>query len=386
MKLEKTMKKMWIAKGKCTGCGACENACIKNAIEMKSDECGFIYPEISADKCVNCGFCEKVCNARIEINRNNSTEPSTFAAWSKNADTRFTSTSGGIFTELAKSILDKGGYVAGALYNSENMVEHSLVNDTEGLDKLKQSKYIQSNAKLIYKQVKEKLQDGKIVAFCGAPCQVAALYAYLCKDYDNLITFDFICRGMNSPKAFKSWLFEFEKQKDSKVSRVWFKYKEDGWKKSPKCIRIDFADKSYTVIKGDDNFFMSGYLDYNLYIRPSCSNCDFKGVPRISDVTLADFWGVNSSVDDDKGTSMVLCNSDKGKLLFDEIKPNIEFHERSFKEIFAGNLCFSSSVKINEKSFEFLKSLDTEPFSVAFKKYAKKPLLLKIKNTGRMKK
>lgn len=108
--MRKTMKKMWIAKEKCTGCGACENACSKNAIEMKSDECGFIYPEISADKCVNCGLCEKVCNARPRIKRNNSIEPSTFAAWSKNADTRFTSTSGGIFTELAKSILDKGGY------------------------------------------------------------------------------------------------------------------------------------------------------------------------------------------------------------------------------------------------------------------------------------
>ena len=106
------------------------------------------------------------------------------------------------------------------------MVEHSLVNDVESLDKLKQSKYIQSNAKLIYKQVKEKLQDGKMVAFCGAPCQVAALYAYVGKDYDNLITFDFICRGMNSPKAFKAWLSEIEKQKESKVSRIWFKYKE----------------------------------------------------------------------------------------------------------------------------------------------------------------
>lgn len=374
------MKKMWIAKDKCTGCGACENACPKNAIEMKSDECGFIYPEINADKCVNCGICEKVCNARLEIKRNNSIEPSTFAAWSKDTETRFTSTSGGVFTELAKSILDKGGYVAGALYNAENMVEHSLVNDIEGLDKLKQSKYIQSNAKLIYKQVKEKLLDGKKVAFCGAPCQVSALYAYLGKDYDNLITFDFICRGMNSPKAFKAWFSEIERQKDSKISRVWFKYKEDGWKKSPRCIRIDFTNKTYTVIKGDDNLFMSGYLNYNLYIRPSCSNCDFKGVPRISDVTLADFWGVHPTFDDDKGTSMVLCNSSKGKAIFEEIKQNINYNERCFKEILNGNQCFSSSVWINKKSSVFLKALDKESFSFAFKKYTKKPVLLIIKS------
>ncbi len=325
-------------------------------------------------------MCEKVCNSRLETKRNNSIEPSTYAAWSNNTETRFTSTSGGLFSELSKSIVDKGGYVAGALYNKENLVEHFLVNDLEGLKKLKQSKYIQSNSGFIYKQVKEKLEDNKLVAFCGAPCQVAALYAYLSKDYDNLITFDFICRGMNSPKAFKAWLSEIENKKGCKITRVWFKYKENGWKKSPRCIRLDFSDNTYNVINGDDNFFMAGYLDYNLYIRPSCSNCDFKGVPRISDITLADFWGVHSSVDDDKGTSMVLCNSTKGKASFVEIKQNINYTERCFKEIFNGNQCFSSSVWLNKKSSEFLKSLDKESFNSAFKKYAKKPLQLKIKS------
>ena len=363
------MKKMWIIKTKCSGCGSCENICPKNAISMKSDECGFIYPEISAEKCVNCNMCEKVCNARLETERNNYIEPLTYAAWSNNAEIRFTSTSGGLFYELSKSILDKNGYVAGALYNAENMVEHSLENDLIGLEKLKQSKYIQSNAKLIYKEVKDKLEEHKLVAFCGAPCQVAALYAYLGKDYDNLITFDFICRGMNSPKAFKAWFSEIERQKDSKISRVWFKYKEDGWKKSPRCIRIDFTNKTYTVIKGDDNLFMSGYLNYNLYIRPSCSNCDFKGVPRISDVTLADFWGVHPTFDDDKGTSMVLCNNEKGLKLFESIKSNVKYYKRDFKEIFAGNVCFRESVKYNPKSAKFLKELDTQSFTKAYKKY-----------------
>ena len=371
---------MWIAKNKCTGCGACENICPRTAISMKSDECGFIYPEISIEKCVNCNMCEKICNARLEIKSNNYSEPLTYAAWSGNADTRFTSTSGGVFTELSTRIIEKGGYVAGALYNKENLVEHFLVNDLEGLTKLKQSKYIQSNAKLIYKQVKDKLDDNNLVAFCGAPCQIAALYAYLGKEYDNLFTFDFICRGMNSPKAYKSWLKEIEEKYGGKACKVWFKYKEDGWKKSPRCIRIDFDNNSNIVLKGNENLFMSGYLDYNLYIRPSCSNCDFKGVPRISDITLADFWGVHSSVDDDKGTSMVLCNSDKGGMLFDEIKPNIDFYERNFIEILGGNQSFTSSVWINKKSSEFLKMLDIDSFSSAFKKYAKKPLQLKIKS------
>ena len=372
--------KMWIAKYKCTGCGACENICPSKAISMKSDECGFIYPEITEKACVNCGMCEKVCNSRLKLGRKNSIEPLTFAAWTKNTDTRFTSTSGGIFTELSTRIIEKDGYVAGALYNKDNLVEHFLVNDLEGLEKLKQSKYIQSDSSFIYKQVKEKLDQNKLVAFCGAPCQVVALYAYLGKNYENLITFDFICRGMNSPKAYKCWLREIEGKHGSKAVKVWFKYKEDGWKQSPRCIRIDFDNNSNVVVKGSDNLFMAGYLDYNLYIRPSCSDCDFKGVPRLSDITLADFWGVNSSVDDDKGTSMVLCNSEKGKSLFDEIKYNIEFSERNFKEILGGNKSFSSSVWINKNSSIFLKSLDKESFSVAYKKYARKPTLLVLKN------
>ena len=203
------MKKLWISKEKCTGCGACENVCPKSAITMKSDECGFIYPEISTEKCVNCNLCEKVCCARLKINRYNSSEPLTYAAWSNNAETRFTSTSGGLFSELSKSILNKAGYVAGALYNAENMVEHSLENDLIGLEKLKQSKYIQSNTKLIYKQVKDKLDDNKPVAFCGAPCQVAALYAYLGKEYNNLFTlcclYNFFISSMSRNEFSKSF-------------------------------------------------------------------------------------------------------------------------------------------------------------------------------------
>jgi coenzyme F420-reducing hydrogenase beta subunit len=129
--------------------------------------------------------------------------------------------------------------------------------------------------------VKEELKK-RPVLFCGSPCQVAGLHSYLGKKNDNLYTIDFICRGMNSPKAYKAWLREIEEKEKAKVTRVWFKYKENGWKKSPRCTRIDLSNGKYIVQKGEFNPFMSGYLGPNLYIRPSCSDCQFKGFIRFS--------------------------------------------------------------------------------------------------------
>lgn len=300
-------------------------------------------------------------------------KPDTYAVWSKNEDTRYMSTSGGAFTEFAKYIIANGGYVAGAQYNSECLVEHVMVDSMDGIERLRQSKYMQSDLKDIFKEVKDKLRTGKLVGFCGAPCQVAGLYAYLGKDYDNLFTMDFICRGMNSPKAFKAWLNEEEEKQGSKAVRVWFKYKEGGWKSSPKRTRVDFADRSYKVYEGEQNLFMHGYLSSNLYIKPSCGNCRFKGLPRRSDVTFADFWGIDPSLDDDKGTSMLLVNSEKGRKVFSEIHEGMRVHQMDFESILAGNPMFSTSAVVPKKAAAFLQDLDYMSFTDALKKYGGYP-------------
>lgn len=297
--------------------------------------------------------------------------PDTYAVWSKDKDIRYNSTSGGAFSELAKIILANGGLVAGARYNNQNMVEHSLVDSIEGLEELRQSKYISSSPNNIYSEIKTELIKGKNVAFCGSPCQVAGLYAYLGKEYDNLITMDFICRGMNSPKAFQSWLNEMEEQEGSKVTKVWFKYKDGGWKSSPKRTRLDFADGHYVVKEGKKNLFMQGYLTSNLYIRPCCGNCFFKGVPRKSDITFADFWGIEKELDDDRGTSMLLVNSDKGRELFNIAKASLEVYEKDFDSVFEGNPMFTDSVVIPDKSHNFLRDLDNITFSKCIKKYTR---------------
>ena len=313
-------------------------------------------------------------------------EPETYAAWSRNADIRYRSTSGGVFTELARVIINKGGIVSGARYNDECKVEHCIVDSIEGLEAIRQSKYMSSDPKNIYREIKEALSAGRLVGYCGSPCQVAGLYSFLGHDYDNLITIDFICRGMNSPKAFISWLKEEEKLENSRAIKVWFKYKDGGWKSSPRRTRIDFEDGHNVVYEGKKNLFMYGYLSSNLYIRPCCGNCRFKGVPRQGDITLADFWGIEKELDDDKGTSLILINSSKGVSLLEEAIDNLVIHHRDFREIFQGNPMFSQSALVPENAHQFLTDLDNMSFSEALRKYKGHPDQLGKRNVfGKMK-
>lgn len=302
------------------------------------------------------------------------TTPDTYAVWSKNSDIRYNSTSGGAFSEFAKEVITKGGLVVGAKYNEKNLVEHALVDSYSGIEELRQSKYLSSSVGDVYKKVKEELLKGRLVAFCGSPCQIEGLYSFLGKEYDNLFTMDFICRGMNSPKAYKSWLDEVEKEKGSTVAKVWFKYKDGGWKTSPKRTRVDFNDGTFKVFEGEKNLYMNGYLTSNLYIRPCCGDCQFKGVPRKSDVTFADFWGIEKELDDDKGTSMLLVNSEKGKEFFSRVRDNMEVYKKDFDTIFAGNPMFSGSVEVPKKAHDFLVDLDNLTFSECLKKYGGYPV------------
>ncbi len=370
-------------RAKCSGCGACMNICPKQCISMVSDKTGFLYPCVDYKNCIECSICEKICPMLNQEGMQNNVERETvhvYAGWTKNKDRRYNSTSGGIFSELANKILEQGGVVAGAAYNAQCDVVHIIISDLEGLEKIRQSKYVQSDTNTIYVQVKEFLQDGKKVLFCGAPCQTAGLWSYLAKkEYENLYTVDFICLGVNSPKAYRSWLDELETKAGSKAIKVWFKYKVNGWKRSPTCTRVDFEDGSNCVQSGYKNTYMRGYLRSKLYIRPSCGACPFKGENHFSDITLADFWGISKELDDDGGTSLMLLNTKKGQELFEEIKSNIFWQERRAEELLEGNICFNASVKINPDSEKFLVELGSLPFSRMIDKYDKVPLLEQIK-------
>lgn len=363
-----------LEKSKCTGCSACMNVCPKSCIEMVRDEEGFEYPVIDKEKCIDCKLCQKTCPINSGWKMENTySEPEIYAGWSRDNAIRLESTSGGIFTELAKGFMAEGGYVCGARYTESFGVEHFIINDEEGLNLLRQSKYVQSHIGYIYRDIEKLLKEGKKVMFVGAPCEVAGLASSLRKTYDNLVLVDFVCRGTNSPKAYDSYISFIEKKYNSKIKRVWFKNKKYGWNRFATRIELENG-KVYTKDRYSD-CYMRGYLERNLFIRPSCEQCNFKEIPRKSDITLADFWGIGKydrKMDTDQGTSLVFINTDKGKGCFNAILDNIVFEKEKLDYALEGNVCILNSVKINSRRKEFYKALDEKDFYEAIKPFLKR--------------
>lgn len=367
----------WLKEAECTGCAACSNICPKNAIEMSPDEGGFLKPVIHQDKCINCGRCEKTCPVVHPVLQKGNTEtPRVYAAWSLDGNTRYHSTSGGVFSELCKGVYRRGGAVVGAVYDQEMTVRHAVTTRLSELDKIRQSKYTQSEIGDVFQQIKALLDSGREVLFCGCPCQVAGLFSYLGGTPEKLLTVDFICRGSNSPKAYRKWLDMLEKKHRSKAVRVWFKNKECGWNRF--STRVDFENgKVYRKDRYHD-LYMKGYLEKNLYIRPACARCPFKGLPRVADITLADFWSVDKELDADMGTSMVIVNNERGDALLTEAKDRLFLQERTLEEAVKGNRMFDTSAWVSRYSGAFLKSLDTMRFDRAYHKAAVQLKKLKL--------
>lgn len=367
-------------KTECCGCFSCYNVCPKDAIKMIEDKEGFKYPIIDKEKCVDCGLCEKTCPC-LNSNKKDKLEndfPKVFAGWSNDEYVRLDSTSGGIFTELANVIYSENGYVCGAIYNKEWLVEHYLSNNSSDIDSLRSSKYLQSDINDIFRQIKEKLIKGKKVLFCGSPCQVVGLKNYLQHDYENLVLVDFICRGMNSPKIFKGYINNLEKKYSSKVKMIKFKNKTYGWHNF--STKIDF-ENGKTYIKGRYlDSYMIGYLKYNAFMRPSCYECKFKCEYHNSDLTIADFWGIekiDSTLDQDKGTSMILVNSQKGLDVFNKITPNINCKEIFSEKVFKENVCIKKSVQITDARNNVFENIDKMEYSELSKSFFPEPNLLK---------
>lgn len=343
---------------RCTGCGICNTVCPTNSISMHADERGFLYPDINDETCCRCGKCQNVCPVTHagEIWKSQDSEPEVYAAWSRDKALRYVSTSGGIFSELAKDVLGRGGYVAGARYDSNFLVEHVLIHDVQDLPMLQQSKYVQSRSGSIYFDIEEKLREGMEVLFVGTPCQCAGLKRGLNREYDHLLLCDFICRGVNAPAAYLAYLRDLEEQYHSNIVRVWFKNKRNGW--SQFGTRIDFASgDTYFGSRYHDDF-MYGFIrkNLNLYLRPSCTQCGFKGISRPTDITLGDFWGVISQSDSDLGTSVVLLHTEKGQKAFARLS-GIVHEKKTVQEALGSNECLEGCVQISEESAYFWRQI-----------------------------
>lgn len=352
-------------KHKCCGCTACQSACPKQCISMKVDSEGFLYPSVDLSACVDCHLCERVCPVIIQ---SDTTKPlRTLAAVNSDETVRLSSSSGGIFSALAEKIISEGGKVYGARFNKDLGVEHCGAESLEGIADFRGSKYLQSTMGDTYKDVRSELDRGTKVLFSGTPCQVAGLRRFLRKDYDNLIAVDFVCHGVPSPAIWQGYLRTFS---DASIDYAAFRDKQQGWHRYG--VRLKGALRSdarewHRFGIFSDNRFMQVFLA-NLSLRPSCYDCPAKSGSSGSDITLGDFWGIehiDSTMDDDRGTSLVLVNSPKGQSIIDDL--NIKTKEEPYDQAVQHNPSIAVSVEEPVARTKFFSVFNRFGFDAAYK-------------------
>jgi coenzyme F420-reducing hydrogenase beta subunit len=369
-----------IIKTNCCGCGACENACLERSISLQADSEGFLYPNVDGQKCIGCGTCQKVCpvfNQSVKIDRFK--QPIVFTGWNKDPTIRELSSSGGVFSVLAEQILMEKGVVFGAEFDDDFRVRHKAVNDVAEINLLRGSKYVQSTIGDSLKKVSEYLNKGKLVLFSGTPCQIAGLNSYLRKDYSNLYTCDLVCHGVPSPKVFQKYLNYLERYVGNKLVEFNFRSKLTGWKNYSICAR--FANGRELIYSRKKDSFINGFLK-NIFLRPSCYNCGYNTIPRHGDITIGDFWGIGlkkPELDDDKGASLILINTEKGRQIFEKCSHKLFYFECQIEEAISGNPCLVKPVIQPSEREIFFKDLDHLSFDRVIKKYMRGPSKLQKK-------
>lgn len=368
-----------VNKQECCGCAACVQRCPKHCIHLVEDTEGFLYPEVNVENCIDCGLCEKVCPLLSKVQP--ISVQKTFAVKNRNEEERLSSSSGGVFIALAKMILQKGGVVFGAVYDEHWEVRHTYAESLEGVKKMMGSKYMQSRIENAYADAERFLKSGREVLFTGCPCQIAGLHGFLRKDYPNLLAVDCLCHGVPSPGVWRKYLSETfstpykKERKNSKVllstiagdesviTDISFREKRPyGWKKYSFVVHGKRALKKekYSVLLSEvyrENPFMRGFLA-DIYLRPSCYSCKCKNGVSHSNLTIADFWGINKVMedfDDDKGVGLVLLNTSKALNLFPLL--NMECRETSLDTVCHMNGGFKEKISVHPKRDYFYRQI-----------------------------
>lgn len=321
------------SKKDCCGCAACVNVCPKQAIAMKADQDGFIYPEVNNDLCIECGLCKKVCAFQnIPVSENGPI--ATYVAINKNKDMLSSSASGGIFGALASIVLGKKGVVFGCAYNVDMEPEQICVDNLLDIKRIQGSKYVHSNINNTYIEAKKYLKEGRWVLFTGTPCQIAGLKSYLDKDYNNLITADLICHGVPSSEFFKGYIKYLEDKLNGKIIDFKYRDKSRGWGLRAKVI----YEKSRTVrgkfILPIESYYYYYFLKGDIY-RENCYECKYACSSREGDYTMGDYWGVEKAhpeIETKKGVSVLLVNSRKGMNLIGELKKYLNLTKSTFEQ------------------------------------------------------
>lgn len=338
----------------CVGCEACSQKCPIKCIDMYVDEQGFMYAEADSEKCINCGLCDDVCPV---INQSEYRKPKiTYAAWNDDDNERLNSSSGGIFILLAKNIIENDGIVFGARFDSRWQVVHDYADNYEALRQFQGSKYLQSRIGDSYNQAELFLKQGRKVMFTGTPCQVAGLRKFLRKDWgDSLILVDIVCHGVPSPLVWGKYLESLANNRVESIGNIQFRNKAQGWQNYNISIE-QYGESQYILNEpGYENSFIWGFLK-DLYLRPSCYECPAKCGKSLSDLTIADFWGIeqiNPEIFSEKGVSLVLANSKKGKEVL--LSTSVKTVEILYEDALRFNPSIEQSSNLPPQSKKFWK-------------------------------
>ena len=344
----------------CTGCTACQSSCPVEAIEMVKNAKGFLYPEINQKICIDCARCKNVCP--ILNQKNKKSLGKTYAGYTKDSLAHKKSSSGGIFAELAKWVLEQSGCVYGAAFDQSMILRHIRVTSLNDLDSILGSKYVQSDLGHVFADVRADLKDDQLVLFCGTSCQVAGLKSYLGHEYSNLLTADLICHGVPSPEMFQIYLSQVV---SDKVTDYQFRNKDRGLKKQETLIVGETGELLRQPTQ--ENKYYQGFLK-NLYIRPSCHSCTFKGLNRVSDFTLGDYWAVREYDPDlanDYGTSCIIVHSPKGEEILSRLQERLKIKPANLKNVTVWNDCYERSVGMNPEEPAFYELIRTVSFEEA---------------------
>lgn len=338
----------------CCGCTACMSACPKNAIAMQPDEEGFLYPKIDESRCVQCHICERVCPLHHKVDSEQNYEQQIYAAKHLDSQVVDSSSSGGAFTAISDYVLLQGGIVYGACFDSNFKVCHQRTTTKRERDLLKGSKYVQSDLGQTFSQVKQDLEQGEKVLFTGTPCQNAGLLLFLKQknvNTDNLFCCDFICHGTPSPLLWKEYVDFLQERFQDELMKFSFRDKTHGW--APLRIKAVFQNFCDTKDSNTKFSFLNLYFS-NFIIRPACFHCKYTSYKRVSDITVADFWNIqksNPNMDDNRGTSLVLVNSQKGAFLFSNAQKDLKTAQTTPRDCWQPSLQYPCAEPAGRRKF-----------------------------------
>ncbi|MDO4269914.1 MAG: Coenzyme F420 hydrogenase/dehydrogenase, beta subunit C-terminal domain [Eubacteriales bacterium] len=356
----------------CTGCTACLAACPVNCIAMENDGEGFVYPKVDKAVCIGCGKCERVCPVG-RTKKAQGIRPRAWAVKAEDMKLRLASSSGGVFSLLARNVLKENGAVFGAAMTGDcTGAAHIMTEDEAGLARLRGSKYMQSSVGDTFRQAKRELDGGRQVLYTGTPCQIDGLNAFLGRAYENLLTVEVICHGAPSPELWRKYVLYLGERSGAPIRKAEFRHKKCGWKLFGTRLENSNRRVLYSTLREDPyiQMFLRNYC-----LRPSCYQCSSKGLDRSADLTIGDFWGIEGvapELDDDKGASVVLVHSSKGAAALEAILKGADSKAVDLDSALKGNPVMLHSVSRPPQRDAFFEDMARLTFPELEKKYVPK--------------